>query len=87
MNHKFGLFIKFVRSISLFFIIIISGCQTSQYSLHKKDIYLNDQRNQRASIVAATKYLKYKCNREGLPADSIIIEAVNRIAVQKVKNH
>lgn len=64
-------------------VVVITGCQTSRLTAQQKTTSLNEQNNQLASVVAATKYLKYKCSRSDLPADSVIMDAANRVAEKK----
>lgn len=60
----------------------ITGCQYSQPVQQQKVISEKEQREQLASVVAATKYLKYKCNRSDLPDASVIIDVASRAAIQ-----
>ncbi|RLM19438.1 pullulanase [Brenneria alni] len=69
---------------------ILSGCQHTgnvarQGTGMGKDtaVSANDQLNQLSSLVAATKYLKYQCNRSDLPDDASINNAVLAVARQK----
>ncbi|ENU4538164.1 type II secretion system pilot lipoprotein GspS [Escherichia coli] len=67
---------------SLFLMSAITGCQHSQTVQQQKIISEKEQHEQIASVVAATKYLKYKCNRSDLPDASVIIDVASRVAIQ-----
>ena len=80
MGNKLNLL---VRTTSLFLVVAMAGWQNPPLTERQKTMSLNEQYNQLASVVAATKYLKYKCSRSDLPADSVIMKTANRVAVQK----
>ncbi|EMX0697858.1 type II secretion system pilot lipoprotein GspS [Escherichia coli] len=73
-----------ISIVFLFLMSTITGCQYSQPVQQQKAISEKEQhqREQLASVVAATKYLKYKCNRSDLPDASIIIDVASRAAIK-----
>ncbi|WP_443006151.1 MULTISPECIES: type II secretion system pilot lipoprotein GspS [unclassified Serratia (in: enterobacteria)] len=61
----------------------VAGCQQPRSTSQNKPVPLNDQVEQLASVVAGTKYLKYKCNRSDLPGDAVINKVANKVAKQR----
>ncbi|MEG0868824.1 MAG: type II secretion system pilot lipoprotein GspS [Hafnia sp.] len=73
-----------IRIIPVLFLVGVAGCQqqpgsASQYKAVPPDIQLK----QLSSVVAGTKYLKYKCNRSDLPDDNVILGGAARVAKQR----
>ncbi|MFC0228503.1 type II secretion system pilot lipoprotein GspS [Serratia aquatilis] len=73
----------FVRLASVLLVLGVVGCQQPHSARQSKSVPLNDQVEQLASVVAGTKYLKYKCNRSDLPADAVINRVANKVAKQR----
>ncbi|MFC3396283.1 type II secretion system pilot lipoprotein GspS [Brenneria rubrifaciens] len=72
------------------FCVVLAGCQQSDTSASKGKaadsavaVPANDQLNQLASLVAATRYLKSQCNRSDLPDESTINNVVLAVAKQR----
>ncbi|MEE3652622.1 MULTISPECIES: type II secretion system pilot lipoprotein GspS [unclassified Brenneria] len=80
----------FKLSVFTLLCVILSGCQHAGNAArqgtgtgNESTASVNDRLNQLSSLAAATKYLKYQCNRSDLPDDSIINSAVLTVAQQK----
>ncbi|CAM3872207.1 type II secretion system pilot lipoprotein GspS [Serratia silvae] len=71
------------RLVPVLFLLVTAGCQQPRSSLQKNPVALNEQIEQLASIVASTKYLKYKCNRSDLPSDAVIDKVAYKVAKQR----
>jgi general secretion pathway protein S len=65
------------------FLLVGTGCQQSLEERQQKIVPMNVQLEQLASVVAGTKYLKYKCNRSDLPTDDAILAIAKRVAKQR----
>lgn len=71
------------RLAPLLLLLVTAGCQQSRSSLQKNPVSLNEQAEQLASVIASTKYLKYKCNRSDLPSDAVIDKVAYKVAKQR----
>ncbi|MDQ9128616.1 type II secretion system pilot lipoprotein GspS [Serratia fonticola] len=71
------------RLVPVLFLLATAGCQQPRSSLQKGPTPLNEQVEQLASVVAGTKYLKYKCNRSDLPSDAVIDKVAYKVAKQR----
>ncbi|HBE9078906.1 type II secretion system pilot lipoprotein GspS [Serratia fonticola] len=71
------------RLVPVLFLLATVGCQQPRSSLQKGPTPLNEQVEQLASVVAGTKYLKYKCNRSDLPSDAVIDKVAYKVAKQR----
>lgn len=67
----------------LLLVLGITGCQQPRSALQKSPATANQQVEQLASVVAGTKYLKYKCNRSDLPSDDVINKAAYQVAKKR----
>ncbi|KHN54663.1 type II secretion system pilot lipoprotein GspS [Pectobacterium fontis] len=72
--------------------VALAGCQQTGTSVHKgtvagqssaATVSSNEQLNQLSSLVAATRYLKSKCNRSDLPDDATITNVALTVAKQR----
>lgn len=72
--------------------VTLAGCQQTGTSAHKGTVAgqssavtvsPNDQLNQLSSLVAATRYLKSKCNRSDLPDDATVMNVALTVAKQR----
>lgn len=72
-----------MRVVPMLFLVGVAGCQQPRSANQNKPVPLNDQVEQLASVVAGTKYLKYKCNRSDLPGDAVINKVANKVAKQR----
>ncbi|QDX29323.1 GspS family T2SS pilot lipoprotein variant OutS [Dickeya poaceiphila] len=67
----------------------LSACQTSApvknttSSRSTTSVPVNEQLNQLASLVAASKYLRMQCERSDLPDDSVMLKTAVKVAAQK----
>ncbi|CAI1649277.1 Pullulanase secretion protein pulS precursor [Serratia fonticola] len=71
------------RLAPVLLLLVTAGCQQPRSSVQKGPITLNEQVEQLASVVAGTKYLKYKCNRSDLPSDAVIDKVAYKVAKQR----
>ncbi|EGN0942018.1 hypothetical protein ACEOWF_004879 [Escherichia coli] len=62
---------------------VITGCQYSSSHKQHTPPTRDQQREQPASVIAATKYLKNECNHSHLPDDSVIINVVRKFIAKK----
>ncbi|AUJ93930.1 GspS family T2SS pilot lipoprotein variant EptO [Escherichia coli] len=65
---------------SLLVLVTVAGCHQVPSTRKQATVPPSEQLEQTASIAAATRYLKRKCNRSDLPDDQAILNGVNRIA-------
>lgn len=72
--------------------VTLAGCQQTGTSVHNGTVggqspavtvSSNDQLNQLSSLVAATRYLKSKCNRSDLPDDATVTRVALTVAKQR----
>lgn len=75
------------RLIPVLLLLVTAGCQQPRSSQQKDPVALNEQVEQLASVIASTKYLKYKCNRSDLPSDAIIDKVAYKVAKQRGWNN
>ncbi|HEI2481871.1 TPA: GspS family T2SS pilot lipoprotein variant EptO [Escherichia coli] len=68
---------------SLLVLVTVAGCQ--QFPSTRKQVAVppSEQLEQTASVVAAARYLKTRCNRSDLPDEQAILNVANRIATGK----
>lgn len=68
---------------SLLVLVTVAGCQ--QFPSTRKQVAVppSEQLEQTASVVAAARYLKTRCNRSDLPDEQEILNVANRIATGK----
>jgi general secretion pathway protein S len=78
--NRLSFAVRFACVLSLLGVV---GCQQQNSMQQNKSVPLHDQIEQLASLVAGTKYLKYKCNRSDLPGDAAIDKAAKQEAEQR----
>ncbi|PVZ84706.1 pullulanase [Serratia sp. S1B] len=71
------------RLMPFVLVLGIAGCQQPRSALQKGPATANEQVEQLASVVAGTKYLKYKCNRSDLPSDAVIDKVAYQVAKKR----
>ncbi len=65
---------------SLLLLMTAAGCQQPPSIRKQIAVPPSEQLEQTASITAATRYLKMRCNRSDLPDEQVSLNVVNRIA-------
>lgn len=71
------------RIVPVLFLVGVTGCQQTYSTSQHKAVPPNIQLEQLSSVVAGTKYLKYKCNRSDLPDANVILRVADRVAKQR----
>lgn len=66
--------------MSLLVLVTVAGCQQAPTIRKQTAVPPSEQLEQTASIVAATRYLKMRCNRSDLPDEQAILNVANRLA-------
>ncbi|HAH6339330.1 TPA: type II secretion system pilot lipoprotein GspS [Escherichia coli] len=73
--------------VCLLLLTVITGCQYSSSHKQHTPPTLDQQREQLASVIAATKYLKNECNHSHLPDDSVVINVVRKLIAKKGRDN
>lgn len=71
---------RHTATLSLIFPLLLTACQQQP---HAPQTPPDAQRQQIASLIAGTRYLKYQCAQTALPSDGKIEQAAYRVAQER----